>query len=50
MATAPDPLVAGDLIKKNPDVLTARTLKCRVWTAQIFWKTEMRAATDAVVV
>ncbi len=37
VATAPDPLVAGSHQKFNPDVLTW-TLRCRVWTASIFWK------------
>jgi len=39
VATAPDPLVARDLIKKyNPDVLTLRMSKCRAWMALISWK------------
>lgn len=38
VASAPDPLVARELIKQfNPDVLTWM-LKCRGWTASTFWK------------
>ena len=37
VATAPDPLVARDLIKKfNPNVLVRWMWKCRAWTASTF--------------